>query len=88
MCFLQFLTSQGDILKLIYVGAAVNTKVCRSVGVKQVKTRKFSRSVWGELGSVGHCHDTHRCPLGAIVCAHLRGDLLRRALRKIPRDLR
>lgn len=32
MCFLQFLTSQGDMLRLIYVGAAVNTKVFRCVG--------------------------------------------------------
>lgn len=47
MCFLQFLTSQGDILKLIYVGAAVNAKVFKFVDVEQVRIRKSSRSVWG-----------------------------------------
>lgn len=47
MCFLQFLTSQGDILKLIYGAAAVNAKVFKFVDVEQVRIRKSSRSVWG-----------------------------------------
>lgn len=46
MCFLQFLTSQGDILKLIYVGAAVNANVFKRVGVEQVWVGASSRSLW------------------------------------------
>lgn len=76
MCFLQFLTSQGDMLKLIYVGAAVNTKVFRCVGVEQVETRKCSRSARG-AGVAGP--DTRRRPPRVIVwdllCKSLHGSL-------------
>lgn len=46
MCFLQFLTSQGDILKLIYVGVGGNAKVCKFVGCCRF-IKESSRLVWG-----------------------------------------
>lgn len=77
MCFLQFLTSQGDMLKLIYVGAAVNTKVFRCVGVEQVETRKCSRLV-REARVSGP--DTRRRPPHVIVWAPPGEDLLCKSL--------
>lgn len=70
MCFLQFLSSQGDMLKFIYDGTA--GKFPRlNPGSPQGRR--------GGPGSVGRCSDTRKCPLHVIVCAHPRGDLLRKS---------
>lgn len=77
MCFLQFLTSQGDMLKLIYVGEAVNTKVSRFGGVERVETRKSSWWVWERRVSGP---DTWRRPPHVIVWAPAGEDLLCKSL--------
>lgn len=75
MCFLQFLTSQGDMLRLIYVGAAVNTKVFRCVGVEQVENQEVLKVGAGSQGP-----DTRRRPPHGIVWAPPGEDLLCKSL--------
>lgn len=75
---MQFLTSQGDMLRLIYVGAAVNSKsfqVC--VGGGGVETRKSSRSA--REARVSGPHTRRRPPL-VIVWAPPGEDLLCKSL--------
>lgn len=58
LCFVQFLTSQGYILKLIYVGAAVNANVFQARGCGAGSNRAALKVVVVEPRSVGPSPDT------------------------------
>lgn len=79
ICFLQFLTSQGDMLRLIYVGAAVNSKVFRcgrGAGRNQevLKVGAGSQGQWSwykEASSARHCLGSSRRGFALQIFARL-----------------